>query len=131
MASPDSDTSAVLTYAVGIGGPIILGLIGVIWNLVRQEAKANSEALDKKASAEALKEAKQDFATRLEKLHSDYRQLLQEVSMRQDREIDWLKDEMDKISGNITELRRENNTANATILQRLQDLAMNIGKPRT
>lgn len=127
MATPDPDTSVLLTYAVTIGGPMILGLVGVIWKMVRDEAKSNADALEKKASAEALKEAKNDFNMRVEKLDANYRQLLQDVAKRQDREIEWLKGEMDKISIGITEMRRENTTANNQILQRLQDLALRIG----
>ena len=117
----------VYSVAVGTFITIVLGLIGVIWNMVRTEAKSNAEALNQKASADALKEAKSDLMLRLEKQHAEFQQRLREVSERQDREIDWLKDEMDKISNNLAEMRRENTQANAAILQRLQDLAMAVG----
>lgn len=114
--------------AISAAGVIIVGLIGVVWSMVRTEAKNNAEALDLKASNEALKEAKTDFLSHLERHRTEIQQRLREVSERQDREIDWLKDEMDKISNNIAEMRRENTQANTTILQRLQDLALAVGK---
>lgn len=126
MAGQDPDSSVLLTYAVTIGGPMILALVGVIWKMVRDEAKTNADALDKKASAEALKEAKHEFNMRLERLDASYRQLLQDLANRQDREIEWLKEEMDKLSVNLHEMRRENNSANTAILQRLHDLSIAI-----
>lgn len=126
MPAQDPDTSVILTYAVTIGGPMMLGLVGVIWKMVRDEAKATVDALSQKASAEALKEAKRDFNDRVERLDANYRQQLQDIANRQDREIEWLKGEMDKLSTNLLEMRRENNSANTAILQRLHDLALGI-----
>lgn len=131
MAAQDPDTSVLLTYAVTIGGPMLIALVGVIWKMVRDEAKVNADALEKKASAEALREAKQEFNLRLERLDTSYRQLLQDLANRQDREIEWLKDEMDKLSSSVQEMRRENNAANTAILQRLHDLALNMATKAT
>lgn len=117
-----------ILMAIGAAWAVILGLIGVVWSMVRTEAKNNAAALDMKASHESLKETKTDFLSHLERHRTEIHQRLQEVSQRQDREIDWLKEEMDKISSNIAEMRRENTQANTTILQRLQDLALAVGK---
>lgn len=115
---------------IGAAWAVIVGLIGVVWNMVRTEAKNNAAALDMKASHESLKETKTDFLSYLERHRTEIHQRLQEVSQRQDREIDWLKEEMDKISSNLAEMRRENTQANTTILQRLQDLAMAVGQKK-
>ena len=116
----------VLQYLMGIGGTVILALIGAIYSKFTSESKDTADALDKKASIDALREAKMDFNNLLEKQRAEYQQRLHEVSMRQDREIDWLKEEMDKIASNIVSLRQENTQANNMILARLHEVALAV-----
>lgn len=124
------DETKIYVTAMSIAGTVILGLIAAVWSMVRTEASKNADALEMKASHEALKDAKSDFMMRLDKQHTEFQQRLREVSERQDREIDWLKDEMDKISSNIAEMRRENTQANTAILARLQELALAVGSKK-
>lgn len=118
----------VTSYVAGLAATVIFGLIAVLWGVVKNESKANADALATKASADALREAKQDFTIRLDKQQSDYQQRLQEVSQRQDKEIDWLKEEMDKISNNIDEMRKEISQGNSAMLGKLHEVALAVAK---
>ncbi len=116
----------LLTYTLGIAG----ALLGVIWLMLRQENKRTEDALDKKASTAALDEAKSNHRSELREMREQFSEQLRELNRRQDREIDWLKEEMGRIGTSLSEMRAEQTAANAMISQNIQQLAIAIQRGR-
>ncbi len=112
----------MLAYALTISGTLLM----VIWLLMRQEAKRNEDALDKKASIAALDEAKANHRNELRELREYFQEQIRELNRRQDREIDWLKEEMGRIGTSLSEMRSEQSNANAIITQNIQQLSLII-----
>jgi heme oxygenase len=131
------DETHALQYALCIAG----ALLTVIWAMLRHEAKKTEDALEKKAScievaeakanhAVALKDVKDHFQKIIDRNHDDYRERIHELNERQDREVDWLKQELSKLGDNIQVMRQEQSTANsqhaaanAAIMQNIQQLS--------
>lgn len=112
----------LLTYALGLAG----SLLGVIWLMLRHENKRTEDALEKKASTAALDEAKTNHRTELREMREQFSEQLRELNRRQDREIDWLKEEMGRLGTSISEMRQEQTAASAMISQNIQQLAIAI-----
>lgn len=126
--------SPTAMYALSTAVGMIGLLVGVIWTMLRAEVKSNNEALSRKASNTALDEVKKAAAEELrdtsmrfdrtiERNHHDYKERLSVLEKKQDREIDWLKQELRAIAETQAEMRRESNLANNTILAHLRTLA--------
>ena len=126
---------SLLLYAL----TTIVGIIGILVKVIhgnfKSEIRANSLALESKASSEnlresklasteALSEVKSHFKQQLDKQHEDYRDRLNELTMKQDREIDWLKDEMNKFSAALNEMRKESNENQSAMMRQLQEMTM-------
>lgn len=116
----------LLGYSLGLTG----ALLSIIWLMLRHENKRTEDALDKKASTIALDEAKNNHRTELREMREQFSEQLRELNRRQDREIDWLKEEMGRIGTSISEMRQEQTTANAMISQNIQQLAIAIQRGR-
>lgn len=132
------DEGKVLAYVLPVAG----ALIGVIWLMLRQEARKVEQALDKKAPAadlaeakthntQALKDIKEHFQRLIDQQRSDYQDRIRELNERQDREVDWLKDELSKLGDNLQHMRSEQSSAaaqqaaaNAAIMQNIQGLSL-------
>ncbi len=132
----------LVTNFLSIAVAVIGVLVGVVWAMIRAEAKANILALDKKASsesltevkraaAESLKDVKQHFQEQLVRQQADYDQRLRVLTEKQDREVDWLKEQMDRISQNLAEMRKESMQANSAIMQRLDQVFHDRRAPTT
>lgn len=104
-------------------------LLGLVFALIALIHRNMSTALEAKASNEALKETKEYFRKELERLTADYSERVKELSMRQDREIDSLRKEMGRITDGLEVLRRDVSQGNANILERLQEMALQIRHP--
>lgn len=114
----------------GIGVMVFLALVGVIWKMMRDERTATVEALEKKASNHALAEYKIHVKELLEQRDKDIQSRMQEHGLRQDREIGWLKDEINRINEGVSEIRRDVSSGNSQILTSLSNLATQIHNPR-
>lgn len=115
-----------LKYALGIAG----ALLTIIWTMVRQESKKTEEALDKKASSAALDEAKANHRNEMKELRDYFQERIRELNQRQDREIDWLKEETSEIKNSLSEMRQEQIAANAALSQHLQQLSIAVQRGR-
>ncbi len=151
--SPEGQST--LLYGVST----LVGIVGVLiaagWNMTRAEAKATALALSAKASSEALKdtearsihalsEQRAGFQRALDDQKSGFHDRLREVGLKQDREIDWLKKEVDGINDTLAdmrkesqhtlaEMRREAHDANQNMMSIIQDLTLLVQstKPRS
>ncbi len=117
-------TDATLTYwlttALGVIGVLIIG----IYNIMQSHAKHNTLALEKKASLESLAKAEADFKSALERQYTQFQERVQELSNKQDREIDWLKDELQRFNEALADMRRENNQGQSQIMAQLSNLQL-------
>ena len=109
-------------YLLAVAG----ALLAIIWGMLRLEAKKTEEALDKKASSTELADAKANHATALRDVKEHFNQRLRELHDRQDREIDWLKQELGKMSDNLQHMRQEQNAANDAIMRDIRQLAITL-----
>ena len=138
-------------YLISVAGALIL----TIWGMLRHESRKTEEALEKKASIEALNEAKKmavdalneakanhlvamrdvkdHFQRIIDRNHEDYQARVRDLNERQDREINWLKDELSTLGENLQQMRQEQSAAttqqlahNAAIMQSIQQLQMII-----
>jgi hypothetical protein len=127
------DETHALQYALCIAG----ALLTIIWGMIRQEAKKTSEALEKKATTIsvdevkannviALRDVKEHFQRIIDRNHSDYQERIRELNERQDREVDWLKEEIGKLGDNLQHMRQEQVLANQDIMRNIQQLATNL-----
>ncbi len=113
-----------LTTAITLVGVLLL----LVYNNVKDQAKQNARDLAEKASTAALLKAESDFQGAIDRLHQQFHAQVQSLTEKQDREIDWLKDEMNKFADALHEMRRENNQGQNTILQHLHNLTIAIQK---
>jgi superoxide dismutase len=132
MPTVTQEVPAIVIYALTTAISVIGVLLLLMYNkhqteLLKNQADAIrvTDELAKKASSDALKEARDHFNGTIAKHHSDYQERLRELAMKQDREIDWLKEEMDKISANLNEMRKEAMAANNAIMARLDMVLSN------
>jgi ABC-type anion transport system duplicated permease subunit len=134
--------------AWGLGLTLISILIGVIWKFLRAEQAKTSIELELKASKAALRESEERalaacsalreyFAERLQMQAAEYRERLADQANRQDREISWVKKEVDELKASMGALRKEtqegfNNLRNENrqgidqVLDRLQELIISV-----
>ena len=115
-----------MKFGLSIAGSLLL----IIWGMMRQEAKRTDEALDKKASSAALDEAKATHRVEINQLRDFFQERIRELNQRQDREIDWLKEEMGRIASSLSEMRQEQIAANAQITQNIQQLTITLQRGR-
>lgn len=115
-----------IKFVLGIAG----ALLAIIWGMVRQETKRTDIALDTKASAAALEEAKAHHRLEMRELRDFFQERIRELNQRQDREIDWIKEEVSRVNQNLGEMRSEQNAANARITENIQQLSLSIQRGR-
>jgi pyridoxine 5'-phosphate synthase PdxJ len=113
------EPQAVLSILLGL----IFGLIGLVYRNI-------SVSLEAKASNEALKETKEYFRKELERVTADYSDRVKDLAARQDREIDSIRTEMGRITDGLEVLRRDVSQGNTSILERLQEVALQIQHTR-
>jgi len=106
-------------WLIGILLALIFALIGQI------HSKMNS-SLEAKASNEALKEAKEQFRKEFERINFEYNERVKELVARQDREIDSLRGEIIRVTDSVDALRRDVMQGNNTVLERLQEVALQL-----
>lgn len=130
-------TALIYSLMGGLAG-VVVTLGSYVWNSTQKQIQANSDAhkqqikeandaIEKKASADALRETKMDFARHLEKHQDEIAKRFHEINVRQEKEIDSIKDRMDKLDDNLAEMRKENNTANNNIMTQLNQLILKMG----
>lgn len=131
------DESIALKYVAGFS----LSLLTIIWGIIRQEAKKTEDALDKKATTVsvdevksnhtiAIRDIKEHFQRIIDRNHSDYQERIRELNERQDREVDWLKEEIGKLGDNLQHMRQEQVLANQDIMRNIQQIATNLRGPK-
>lgn len=101
-------------------------LLGLIFALVALVYRNVTVSLEAKASNEALKETKEYFRKELERVTADYSDRVKDLANRQDREIDSIRNEMTRITDGLEVLRRDVSQGNTSILERLQEMALQI-----
>ena len=101
-------------------------LLAVIFALLGLVHRSMSTALDTKASADALKEAKSYFHRELERLHTEYTERVRELAARQDREIDTIRHDMARVTDSLDALRRDVTEGNKHVLEQLQAVALQL-----
>lgn len=79
-----------LVAILGIAMTIITTLGGIVWSLLRQEAKEHSEQISKKADSERLVEAERRWEHELNSVRENNDKLIDKLSQRHDKELDSL-----------------------------------------
>lgn len=124
-------------YALGVAGTLLV----IIWQMIRQESSKHQSEIEKRATVEALNQAKLDHASSLkevrdhftqiiERNHEDYQQRIKEVHARQDRDSAWLREEMNKHGMTLRDMRSEQLAANSQISQHIQQLSLIVQRGR-
>lgn len=120
----------------GLAG-VVLALVIYVWNSTQKQIQANydahkqqikeaNEAIEKKATVDSLRETRMDFTRHFEKHQDEIAKRIHEINVRQEKEIDSIKDRMDKLDDNFSEMRKENNTANNNIMTQLNQLILKM-----
>ncbi len=79
-----------LVAILGIAMTIITTLGGVVWSMLRQEAKEHSEQISKKVDAERLHEIESRWESQLTNVKEGNEKLVSKLEARHDREIEQL-----------------------------------------
>ena len=112
---PNTETLVwVLTGAL----TLISVLSGVIWNMIRSEAKEQGELIKLKADTERLHEIESRWSAKLESVESNNERLIDKLSQRHDKEID-------QVSARLSDQIR---ATESTILRQLELMLQMIRK---
>lgn len=79
-----------LVWILSIAMSLITILGGVVWQMLRAEAKDHSEQISKKADTERLHEIENRWASELVTVREGNEKLINKLEQRHDREIDQL-----------------------------------------
>lgn len=124
--STELDPEIVRVGLYGFG--TLLGVIGsmglIIFKMIQAEAKKHRESIDAKASIDSLREAKEMFDRDLNRLRADHQERMRELSAKQEKEIEWLKKEMDGIVDTLNEMRRDFAAGNTNVMKSIQELTL-------
>lgn len=79
-----------LIAILGVAMTIITALGGVVWNMLRQEAKEHSEQISKKVDSDRVHEIESRWQVELTAVKEGNERLIDKLSQRHDRELDQL-----------------------------------------
>lgn len=121
-----ADVSPMMWYGLTFAMSVITVLLGVIWKFMRDEQAKHAQELRMKASSDALREMRDNhrhdmeaikthFNDRLERQYKENQERLRDLADRQEKEIEWIKREIDEIKHTMTNFQAETRTSFETL----------------